>query len=273
MNPQGLDRDAVAERLDAAGTDSFGEFGRLAVAGWDVRRYATLASTQDVAAGLGAWTAVVADSQSRGRGQWERSFTSDRGGLYMTAVLPFNGDAARWRGFALAIGWAIAAQFRARAIASLRLRWPNDLMIGGRKVGGILVSQGRPDTLCVGLGLNVKNRPWLLDPALRATACRLADFAREDRIEFDFLARALLCAVRLAHANFCQSGLGGIADALNQSWGGVRDVVLELATGAPSEEVAGRFQGILPNGDLLLEDSRGERIVVRSHLVKRLRES
>lgn len=270
MNPTGLERDGVAE--GAAATDPFGEYLQVVVAGWEVRRYGTISSTQDAGAGLGPWTAAVADAQTSGRGQWQRVFTSDRGGFYMTAVLPFNGDPVQWRGFALAVGWAVAAQFRARAIASLRLRWPNDLMIGDRKVGGILVSQGRPDTLCVGLGMNVRNRPWLHDPSLRTIACRLADHAREDRLDFGFLARAVLSAVRLAHANFCQLGLSGIADQLNQSWGGARSVVLELAPGAPAEEVAGRFQGILPNGDLLLDGAAGERVVVRSHLVKRLRE-
>jgi BirA family biotin operon repressor/biotin-[acetyl-CoA-carboxylase] ligase len=240
------------------------------VGDWTLRRYGTIASTQDAAAALPCWTVVTAEIQTAGRGQWQRRFASDRGGLYLTAVLPFEGGALLWRGFALAVGWTIASHFSTKAIARLRLRWPNDLMIGDRKVGGILITQGKPDTLCVGLGLNVRNRPWLQDPGLEATACRLADFAKEEKLGFGFLSETLLEAMRAAHANFSRSGLGGFVDALNQSWGGAREVRLEMAHGAPSSEVFGRFQGILPNGDLLLENSDGENISVRAHLVSRL---
>ena len=257
----------------ASGTCPFGVFTQAVIGGWTLRRFGTIASTQDVAAALPPWTAVAAESQTAGRGQWQRPFTSDRGGFYLTAVLPFDGDALRWRGFALAAGWAIASGFQRRAIACLRLRWPNDLMIGDRKVGGILINQGRPDTLCVGLGLNVTNQPWLQDPGLLSTACRLADFTRAEQLGFDALSEAVLEAVRSAHGSFSQGGLPAIAGALNHCWGEPREVRLEMAHGAPTPEISGLFRGILPGGDLLLEDSAGQRFEVRAHLVKRLRET
>ena len=256
----------------AAGTGSFGAFAEEAILGWTLRRYGAIASTQDVAAGLPPWTAVAADSQTAGRGQWQRTFTSDRGGFYLTAVLPFDGDALRWRGFALAAGWSIALRFQARGIARLRLRWPNDLMIGDRKLGGILVDQGRADTLRVGLGLNVTNRPWLHDPSLDSTACRLADFARAEQLGFDALLPPVLGAIRSAHMGFSHGGLGAFAEALNLNWGAPREVRLEMAKGSPSPEISGLFHGILPNGDLILEDRAGQRFEVRAHLVMRLHE-
>ena len=258
---------------DAKGLeDAFGRFEQEAAGAWTVRRYGTVSSTQDIAAGLPAWSAVVAECQSDGRGQWRRTFASDPGGLYLTAVLPFNGDSAGWRGFALAVGWAVVGAFRAQSIVRLRLRWPNDLMIGDRKVGGILVTQGKPDTLCVGLGLNVTNRPWVREPGLHAVACRLADFARDDLLGAGLLAGTVLGAVRAAYVRFADFGLGGLAEELNQSWGTSREVRLELAEGAPTPELSGRFRGILPNGDLLLEDAAGTSLAVRSHLVLRLHE-
>lgn len=252
--------------------DAFGRFEQGAAGGWTVRRYGTVSSTQDIALGLPAWSAAVAERQSAGRGQWQRAFTSDTGGVYLTAVLPFNGDSAGWRGFALAVGWAVVGALRAQAIDRLRLRWPNDLMIGDRKVGGILVTQGKADTLCVGLGLNVRNRPWVQEPGLGAVACRLADFAREDQLDAELLVGTILGAVRTAYVGFSQFGLKGIVGELNQSWGGSREVRLELAAGAPTPELSGRFRGILPDGDLLLEDGAGACIAVRSHLVLRLHE-
>jgi BirA family biotin operon repressor/biotin-[acetyl-CoA-carboxylase] ligase len=271
MDCPALDRDPRAPG-GADRADSFAEYEPTTVGDWAVRGYGTVSSTQDIAAGLPAWTAAVAQCQTAGRGQWDRSFTSDRGGLYLTAVLPFDGRASRWRGFALAVGWAVTRSFLSRGIARLRLRWPNDLMIGDRKVGGILVSQGGPDTVCVGLGMNVRNRPWLEDPGLRATACRLADFAPDERLGTDLLSATLLGAIRLAYVKFSQGGLRGLVAELNQSWGAARDVRLELVPGAACAGILGRFRGILPDGDLIIEDSAGTCVAVRSHLVKRLHE-
>jgi BirA family biotin operon repressor/biotin-[acetyl-CoA-carboxylase] ligase len=239
---------------------------------WTVRRYREVGSTQDVAASLPAWNAVFADSQTAGRGQWKRRFTSDPGGCYLTAVLPFAGGPAQWRGFALAVGWAVVASLRAKSVARMRLRWPNDLMIGDRKVGGILCNQGRPDTLCVGLGLNVTNRPWLEDPGLEPIAGRLADHAPPERLGFPEISRTLLNAIRLAEMTFSRRGLEGLAGTLNECWGQPREVRLELAPGSPGTEVSGRFLGIRPDGDLLLAGADGKASVVRAHQVLRLLE-
>ena len=96
-----MDRPALACDPRAPGgadrAGSFAEYEQTTVGDWAVRGYGTVSSTQDIAAGLPAWTAVVAECQTAGRGQWDRSFTSDRGGLYLTAVLPFDGQASRWR--------------------------------------------------------------------------------------------------------------------------------------------------------------------------------
>ena len=267
-----LDPGPRAEAPGAADAVPPGVFGQESIAGWTVLRYGAVASTQDIAASLPPWTAAVAEVQTACRGQWKRSFASDRGGFYMTAVVPYDGDAALWRGFALAVGWTLVSTFHAHAIAALRLRWPNDLMIGERKAGGILVSQGGPGTLCVGLGLNVRNRPWAGNPDLAAAACRLADFAPEGRLGFDYLVPTVLDAFRLAHVSFSLRGLSGFADRLNRSWGSARPVRLELAPGGPAAELSGLFRGILPNGDLLLDDASGRRFPVRAHLVKRFHE-
>lgn len=254
------------------GTDFFGEFDPSTVLGWHVRRYESVASTQDIAATLPPWSVAIAREQTAGRGQWQRSFASDPGGLYLSASLPFDGDALLWRGFALAVGWSVVAHLRSRGVAPVRLRWPNDLMIGDRKLGGILVSQGRPDTLCVGLGLNVLNRPWSVDPELEVVACRLVDHAPGEKIDFAFLTATILAAVRLAYLSFSSRGLRGLAPTLNRIWESGRRVRLELAAGAPYPTVIGRFVGILANGDLVLECPEQPRLIVPSHWVKRLHE-
>ena len=240
---------------------------------WSVEHHAVVTTTQSLARLLPAWSAVTSDEQTAGRGQRERSFVSDPGGLYLTAVLPYADDPVASRGFALAVGWAVRATLRRAGVADVRLRWPNDLMIGTRKVGGILVEQGEQDTLLVGLGLNVSNQPWRADPSLREIAGRLVDMrggeALPDRPE---LTARLLRAIARAHLLFASKRLAGFTSILNRCWGPPRQVRLELAPSNGPSEIAGDFICIEPSGDVVLSADNGARIVVPEHHIKRLHE-
>ena len=187
---------------------------------WQIEQRERVESTQLLARGRPAWSAVVAREQQAGRGQAERSFVSDPGGLYVTAGLPYSGDPLANRGFALAVGWSIRSALRGLGAADLRLRWPNDLMAGRRKLGGILVEQGGPDTLLVGVGLNVHNRPWAADPALVGNAGRLADVVVARSLpDYERLAGLLLEAIRAAHEEFSRVRLAGLVSRINECWG------------------------------------------------------
>jgi len=198
---------------------------------------------------------------------------SDPGGLYLTAVLPYTGDPVASRGFALAVGWAVRATLRRAGVVDVRLRWPNDLMIGTRKVGGILVEQGEKNTLLVGLGLNISNQPWRADPTLSEIAGRLVDMrggeALPDHAE---LATRLLRAIARAHLIFAHKRLAGLTPILNRCWGPPRRVRLELATADSTAELEGDFLGIEPSGSIVLGTDNGARIEVPEHHIKRLHE-
>ena len=230
-------------------------------------------STQSLARGRPAWSAVVAGEQTAGRGQATRTFASDPGGLYLTAVLPYSGDALESRGFALAVGWALREALQRMGVKDLRLRWPNDLMVGQRKVGGILVEQGGPDTLLVGVGLNVTNHPWIADPALRSIAGRLADAVVDRRLpEIEEMVKEVLQAVRTAHETFARDRLAGFAVRLTDCWGPAHEVVLEPAGGVPPASVQGWFRGIDPDGRVLVQPIAGEVMAIPAHQIGRLRE-
>lgn len=238
--------------------------------GWDLRRLQEVDSTQRVAAGLPAWSAVTAVRQTGGRGQRERRFTSDPGGLYLTAVVPFDGDAAGWRGFALAIGRGVMNALTELGIEDLRLRWPNDLMIGPRKAGGILVEQGGPHTLLVGLGLNITNRPWLEDHTLRYVAGRLLDHSQRALIGPAQVLEPMLEAIRSAHAEFAALRLSGMAEEINRCWGTRRHVWLEAAPDVDLPETEGAFAGIDETGHVLMARPDGTQVAIPEHHIQRL---
>jgi BirA family biotin operon repressor/biotin-[acetyl-CoA-carboxylase] ligase len=239
-------------------------------AGWRVRSLDEVDSTQRVAADLPAWSAVVAAHQIGGRGQRQRSFTSDPGGLYLTAVVPFDGDAAHWRGFALAVGRAVLGALTEIGVEDLRLRWPNDIMIGSRKVGGILIEQGGPRTLLVGVGLNITNRPWLLDHTLRYVAGRLLDHTDRALTGPGQVLDPVLSAIRHAHEEFEAQRLAGMTAELNRCWGVRRHVWLEAAGEVELPESQGAFAGIDDHGQVLLARPDGSVVSVPEHHIQRL---
>jgi BirA family biotin operon repressor/biotin-[acetyl-CoA-carboxylase] ligase len=114
-----------------------------------VIRLASTPSTQDVARDLPVGTVVVADHQTSGRGRLGRSWEAPPGtALLASFVLPGRPLAS------LAAGVAAA-----RACGpEVRLKWPNDLLLDGAKVAGIL-AESRGDRVVVGFGVNLAWAP------------------------------------------------------------------------------------------------------------------
>jgi BirA family biotin operon repressor/biotin-[acetyl-CoA-carboxylase] ligase len=241
---------------------------------WRISHHACVCSTQDLAREMSPWSAVWADEQTGGRGQAERVFVSDLGGLYLTAVLPYAGDALAARGFALAVGWAACTALRRVGVKQIRLRWPNDLLVGSAKVGGILVEQGGANTLLVGLGLNITNRPWVVDPSLVGLAGRLVDSVESHPLpERAELVAQLLRAIRLAHRTFGRRQLVGLPKMLERCWGTVpRRVLIEPAGGVTLPVVSGLFLGIDTQGAVRLGTGANQETRVPAYHIHRLRE-
>ena len=141
---------------------------------------ASVSSTMDLAreeaeGGASHGMIVVADEQTHGQGRRGRLWTSPPGNVYVTIIV----RPEPWDARALAMVAPLAACEAIDALAGVRssIKWPNDVMIGGRKVGGVLIDvhlgRGGVDYALVGVGLNVT-----LDPSryeeLRDIATSLA---------------------------------------------------------------------------------------------------
>jgi BirA family biotin operon repressor/biotin-[acetyl-CoA-carboxylase] ligase len=119
-----------------------------------------------------------ADEQQLGRGRGDHAWHSVAGdGLYVSVLLRPQIPALRQLMLPLAAGLAAAEAIRAVAGEEVDLRWPNDLLIGPRKVAGILVeskiSAGMADFAVVGIGINVHQREFPPDLAALATSLDL----------------------------------------------------------------------------------------------------
>ena len=119
-----------------------------------------------------------ADEQRAGRGRGDHEWHSAAGeGLYTSVLLRTPIPAARLPLLPLAVGLAAAEAIRSVAGLTIDLRWPNDLLVGPRKVGGILVeskiSGGAAEFIVVGIGINVHQRVFDSDLSTSATSLDL----------------------------------------------------------------------------------------------------
>jgi BirA family biotin operon repressor/biotin-[acetyl-CoA-carboxylase] ligase len=140
--------------------------------------YDTVGSTNDLAARLGDEGAdegaiVVADEQTSGRGRLGRTWASPPGaGLYVSAVLRPGAHAMPL--VTIAAGVALSEGVEAATGLSTQVKWPNDLLVSGRKLAGILAERRTPDRgspyVVLGFGINVLPAAYPPDVAARATS-------------------------------------------------------------------------------------------------------
>ena len=123
-------------------------------------------------AGTKPGATTIAGQQTAGRGQWSRQWQSDHGGLYLSTLLAPHLPTAESAQLTFASAWGIATSLRDRGIP-VELKWPNDLLLNGRKLGGILTDiRTRAETIThavVGVGVNWQN-------STPETGIRLAEF-------------------------------------------------------------------------------------------------
>jgi BirA family biotin operon repressor/biotin-[acetyl-CoA-carboxylase] ligase len=244
-------------------------------AGWAVFRmrcfhFDTTDSTNLQARGLAAVypgqpLLVTAAEQSAGRGRQGRRWQSPRGGAWMSVAWPLRRPPAAYGAASLAAAVAVRralCDVTPELAAELRIKWPNDVLVGDRKVAGILceltpASSGdvsSPGVLIIGVGVNVDFHLTLLAANLRHPATTLAAAAGR-AIAVDAVVDGV--ANRLAEA-MAQFESVGLSEALlnelraNLAYiGTVRTHVVGDGT------VTGRVRGIDDFGRLVLETATG----------------
>ena len=242
---------------------------------WGVPRveaYARLGSTNDRArrmalAGTPSFSVVIADEQTRGRGRGGRSWLSPPGaGLWMTVVLAAR--PSEHPTVPLLVGIA-AARTIEEVCPDLRtgIEWPNDLIIAGRKVGGILCESWDDGAgsrgMVIGTGINISQRAADFPPGLRARASSL-NAAGATSVSKSALAGALIGQMRVLLSPRPKALEGALHRELAR-----RDTMLGHAVSLGGAET-GTARGITSGGALLFEAPDGRVREVRSGSVRPL---
>nr|HID58149.1 biotin--[acetyl-CoA-carboxylase] ligase [Desulfobacterales bacterium] len=233
---------------------------------YDIVCEPVLTSTNEKARGLlldgvPEGTLVLAESQTSGRGRRGRNWFSPPGvGLYVSLIaLP---DISVSQATCLSLGTAVAVARAVEDVCGLKvdIKWPNDLLLKGKKLGGILVEINgdieRVNSIVIGIGLNVNNRKELFPPSLQhnATSLFMATGKSVDRIS---LLQALLERFEEVYHTFLYADYNTVLD----EW---RLRTLTLGRKVVISTIDGRLQSgyaidILEDGSLLLETDEGER--------------
>ena len=105
---------------------------------------------------------VLAENQTAGRGRRGKTWVSPfAANLYMSIVWDFDQGAESLQGLSLAVGVGVRRTLVELGLQDVQLKWPNDIYIGGKKLGGILLEMiGDPNGRCtviIGIGLNVSD--------------------------------------------------------------------------------------------------------------------
>ncbi len=214
----------------------------------------TVTSTNDVALdlarnGAAAWTMVRARKQTAGRGRQGRSFRSPEGNSYTSLILRPSSPITVLPQLGLVIGLAVTDAIRefAPSIPPALCKWPNDVLVGGAKVAGILVESSlsaRLEAVVAGIGINLVNHPEL--PGVHATDLAAEGAASGDRdLLLGIVCRWLAERVGVWEA----SGFEALKDAWLERAAGIG----RPATLVGKQSVDGLLAGIGEDGTLLLE--------------------
>lgn len=216
-------------------------------------------STQDVAESLALQgaeegTIVIAEKMEQGRGRLRRRWLASEGGLWFSMILrpPFVKNLQL---ITLLTGVSVAASIRKSFGLEARLKWPNDVLLNGKKVGGVLV-EGKIESdsvhyIIVGIGVNVNNE---LPPELRETATSIHEALGVKAPR----ARVLIAILKEFDARYSLL-LTGKGKEIVDEWKGLSETLNKrVMIITENERVEGVALDVLEDGTLLVKTGEGE---------------
>jgi BirA family transcriptional regulator, biotin operon repressor / biotin---[acetyl-CoA-carboxylase] ligase len=221
-------------------------------------RYERVASTMDVIHelaehGAEAGTIVLAREQLAGRGARGHRWQSPPGGLWMS-ILFRPSSVGGMEVISLRVGLALARSLDPLVSPPVRLKWPNDLMVGERKVGGILCEARWQGSLlawvAVGVGLNLRNP---IPPDLQDLAVSLQEINPD--IREDWVLEHLFAALRNLDLEAERLTPAELEHFATRNWLEGREI---------REPLSGTVAGVADDGTLRIRTAEGAHVSLRN---------
>jgi BirA family biotin operon repressor/biotin-[acetyl-CoA-carboxylase] ligase len=243
--------------------DLLARLGKTKVIGRDIRVFEQTTSTNDVIEklardGVKEGAVVFAESQTSGRGRLGRKWISpERKGLWFSILL--RPDLRPQETTQLTVASAIALRRAIQSETGLKpeIKWPNDILVGGKKVAGILTELNaeldRVKHVILGIGVDVNLGAGEFPPELRklATSLKIESGRTIERPE---LAAAILRELDFDYARICSGKFAAVADEWEAQCATIgNDVTIQIG----GRKVRGRAESLDDDGALLVRTEHG----------------
>ena len=199
---------------------------------------------------------VVAETQTAGMGRRGRSWQSPQGGLWMSFAWPLRHELAAYQALPLVAGLSVLELLTHLGLHELAIKWPNDVLAGGRKIAGVLCQSAQgvePPMIVVGIGVDVNVDPRALQGPMRTPPTSVLEQAGHPvglrAVEESLVLRLLSNIMHLEARGFDATLLAHVQR--NMAWIG------HAVRCSDGDVEGGTLLGIDDQGRLLLDTSRG----------------
>lgn len=232
----------------------------LKIGRFQVHHFSSLTSTQTEAkqSGYGPGCVVLADEQTASYGRRGRAWQSPKGNLCCTLIEAWTGyDDLAWLPYALGLALHDALSGMLKDGHDLRLKWPNDILLNGDKLCGILL-EIEDDRVLIGIGMNI-----VAAPETDQKTVALNDHAIRPMQPID-----VIKAFLPAYEKWCQQARAQGFPALRDEWldraaFAGQQITARLANGTV---LTGEFQGLNGQGALVLQGENGHHVVTAADI-------
>lgn len=207
-------------------------------------------------------TLIVAEEQTKGKGRMGRSWYSPpRLGLWMSLILRPDIAPFKAPGLSICAGLSLAQAILEMTGIEAKIKWPNDCLIDGKKVGGILLELSaeldRINSVIVGIGVNVNHSAKDFPKNLAQTATSIKIKLGEDISRITLLTSFLKKFERI-YLDFKKNGLSPQREMI-KSFSSILGKKVMVKFG--KEKIEGMAENIDDNGSLVIKTKKGEKVV------------
>lgn len=212
---------------------------------WTIHSFSVLKSTNTTALSYPVGSVIIANEQTNGKGRNGRVWQSLSGNLFLSAVLPAFDTQTPLLSFVAAVSLAEALNDY-----PVRIKWPNDILLNGAKIAGILLER-HEEKVIAGFGVNTSSAPT--QALLYKTA------SLNNTISNNALTQKLLNALSENLEVFKTQGFNPIYQKWLEKAAGIGT---QITVRLPNESLSGIFESLTPQGAISLKINNNERRLI-----------
>lgn len=205
---------------------------------------------------------IAAERQTGGKGRLGREWCSDEGGLYFTALLRPELPPTDIASITLAAGYAVCLAIRRATGLDARIKWPNDIVIGNKKVCGILTEMAAQsdmlDYVAIGIGVNVNHKSFPEEIGGKATSLLIETGESFDR---NALLREMIYYLDAVLSSFL---ISLYIDDMDNFRGLCVTIGRQVSVTRNGAELTGTATDVNALGELIIRDSDGKEHTINS---------